>query len=350
MTSENFERCLATTLKWEGGYSNHPDDPGGPTMKGVIQREYDAWRKKQGKSRRPVRGIEEGELRAIYRTEYWDAMGCDELKPGLDLCVFDAAVNSGVGRARQWAAKSQDIDGFCDERLEFLQRLGKLWRVFGAGWRRRVNGIRVEARSMAGRSEAPEPDDGALHAGMKGTAVRDLQEKLRALGYPSGAVDGVFGEQTYRAVILFQHDHDLDGDPGVWQQHYQDVLKNSEPMIPKRKEVTHGDLETAGDPPVHHMNFLQRIFAWLFGSSVVAQAFEGDSVLDSINGARSILEPLRSIMDWASGNIWLLVAIGCLGVIALIRLLRAEHVAAYQNFDYQGSPAGPVSASKMETV
>jgi len=42
--------------------------------------------------------------------------------------------------------------------------------------------------------------------------------------------------------------------------------------------------------------FLQRIFAWLFGSSVVAQAFEGDSVLDSINGARSILEPLRSIM------------------------------------------------------
>ena len=84
MASSNFESCLAVTLKWEGNYSNHPDDPGGPTMKGVIQREYDAWRKKQGKGPRPVRQIEDGELNAIYRTQYWDAMGCDELdnRPG----------------------------------------------------------------------------------------------------------------------------------------------------------------------------------------------------------------------------------------------------------------------------
>ena len=77
MASDNFERCLAITLKWEGGYSNHPDDPGGPTMRGIIQREYDAWRKKLGKSRRSVRQIEESELQAIYRDEYWDAMDCD---------------------------------------------------------------------------------------------------------------------------------------------------------------------------------------------------------------------------------------------------------------------------------
>ena len=44
MASDNFQRCLTVTLKWEGGYSNHPDDPGGPTMRGIIQREYDAWR------------------------------------------------------------------------------------------------------------------------------------------------------------------------------------------------------------------------------------------------------------------------------------------------------------------
>ena len=99
MASGNFERCLAVTLKWEGGYSNHPDDPGGPTMRGIIQREYDSWRKKQGKRTRPVRQIEENELRDIYRSEYWDAMNCGNLDPGLDLCVFDAAVNSGVRRA-----------------------------------------------------------------------------------------------------------------------------------------------------------------------------------------------------------------------------------------------------------
>ncbi len=50
MATDNFERCLAITLKWEGGYSNHPDDPGGPTMRGIIQREYDAWRRKHGKA------------------------------------------------------------------------------------------------------------------------------------------------------------------------------------------------------------------------------------------------------------------------------------------------------------
>ena len=53
MASDNFERCLAITLKWEGGYSNHPDDPGGPTMRGIIQREYDAWRKKARQAATP---------------------------------------------------------------------------------------------------------------------------------------------------------------------------------------------------------------------------------------------------------------------------------------------------------
>jgi lysozyme family protein len=148
MASDNFERCLAITLKWEGGYSNHPDDPGGPTMRGIIQREYDAWRKKHGIRLRPVRQIDEDEVQAIYRNEYWDAMGCEELPAGFDLCVFDAAVNSGVGRARQWveANPGNDIDAYCDLRLKYLQRLGRLWRVFGTGWRRRVASIRIEAR------------------------------------------------------------------------------------------------------------------------------------------------------------------------------------------------------------
>jgi lysozyme family protein len=150
MASENFERCLAITLKWEGGYSNHLDDTGGPTMKGIIQREYDAWRKKNGKTKRPVRQIEEEELRAIYRNEYWDAMGCNALLAGMDLCIFDAAVNSGTARAREWQKQAKDIDAYCDVRLAFLQKLGRLWRVFGAGWRRRVSGIREQAHLMAG--------------------------------------------------------------------------------------------------------------------------------------------------------------------------------------------------------
>ncbi len=234
MASDNFEHCLAITLKWEGGYSNHPDDPGGPTMRGIIQREYDAWRKKQGRRPRPVRQIEDDELKAIYLNQYWNAMGCEELPAGYDLCVFDAAVNSGVGRARQWvqSTRGHDIEAYCNLRLEYLQRLGRLWRVFGAGWRRRVASIRLEARAMTGQLEAPPASDETLHAGMKGPEVSDLQKRLRTLGYPAGSVDSVYGEQTYRAVVLFQHDHDLGGDPGIWQPSYNRILAEAGPMLP----------------------------------------------------------------------------------------------------------------------
>ncbi len=334
--ADNFEHCLAVTLRWEGGYSNHPDDPGGPTMKGVIQREYDAWRKKQGERPRPVREIEQVELRAIYRDEYWDAMGCDGLSPGLDLCVFDAAVNSGTGRAKRWLERAQEIDAFCDARLAFLQGLGRLWRVFGAGWRRRVQGIRNDAHVMAGESVIRTPHDDSLHAGIKGDAVRTLQKKLRALGYPCGAVDGIFGEQLHRAVVLFQLDNSLTGEPGVWELPYNAVLDRAEPMLPKRANATLKDLENAGDRPIRHMNFLQRIFAWLFGASAAAEALQGDSVLDSVTGLRSIVEPMQDALDWLGGNKWLLIAAGCVAIIAVIRLLRSEHVTAYQNFDYQG--------------
>jgi lysozyme family protein len=336
MASGNFERCLGLTLKWEGGYSNHPDDPGGPTMRGIIQREYDAWRRKQGRRVRPVRQIEENELRDIYRIEYWDAMACDELSAGLDLCVFDAAVNSGVSRARAWYTQAKEIDAFCDLRLAFLSGLGRLWRVFGAGWRRRVTGIRNEAHLMAGTSVTVVPHDSTLHAGMKGEAVSHLQEKLRGLGYPCGAVDGIFGEQLFRAVVLFQHDNDLAGEPGVWQPAYNEALASAKQMLPKRAAATAKDLEIAGDRPTKHMNLLQRIFAWFFGASAAAQAFQSESVMDSVSGVRMIVEPLRDITEWLASNQWLIMAAICIGLIALVRVIRNQHLHAYQNFDYQG--------------
>lgn len=350
MASDNFERCLAVTLRWEGGYSNHPDDPGGPTMRGIIQREYDAWRRKQRKRPRPVRQIEDEELRTIYRTEYWDAMNCDALPAGFDLCVFDAAVNSGNGRARQWmqSIAAHNIEAYCDLRLEYLQRLGRLWRVFGAGWRRRVTSIRLEALAMTGKLEALPPMDENLHAGMKGAEILALQKRLRNLGYPAGSVDGVYGEQTYRAVVLFQHDHDLGGDPGVWQPSYNRVLAEAGPMLPQRQKVTSRDLEEAGDSQIHRMNLLQRMFAWLFGGAAAAETFGSDNVLDSINGARSIFEPLQDTWHWASTNRWILLCAVFVAAIALIRLLRSDHVKAYQNFDYQGPAQGQILTSKTE--
>ncbi len=339
MAAGNFEKCLAQTLKWEGGYSNHPDDPGGPTMRGVIQREYDAWRGKHGKRARPVHQIEENELREIYRSEYWDAMGCDQLPAGMDLCVFDAAVNSGAGRARGWLAQETDIDDFCNARMAFLRRLGRLWRVFGTGWTRRVADIRNKAHLMAGRDVTVQPEPLTLHAGMRCAAVRVLQSRLRALGYPCGGVDGIFGEQTYRAVVLFQHDNELEGETGIWLPAYDAALESAKPMLSRRTNATQGDLDAAGDQPVRNLNLLQRILAWIFGASAAAQTLQGSSVLDSVNGLRSILEPVQSLMGWLGGNVWLIVAVACVALIALVRVMRNDHLEAYRNFGYQGPDA-----------
>lgn len=172
MAASNFAAALARVLRHEGGYSNHPKDPGGPTYKGVIQRVYDAYRKGKGLKTRSVKLLEDAELQEIYRRQYWDAARGDDLPPGIDYCVFDAAVNSGPVQAAKWlqralgvaddgqvgaitiaAAKSCAdtagvIDDLCDRRLAMLKGL-RTWPVFGRGWAARVADVRRDARAMA---------------------------------------------------------------------------------------------------------------------------------------------------------------------------------------------------------
>lgn len=165
-----FETCLTETLKWEGGWSNHPSDPGGPTMRGVIQRVYDAWRKRNGLPKRSVRNIEEHELQAIYRENYWQLVRGDELPPGVDLCVFDYGVNSGPSRSISHLQEvlGVKIDGFmgpvtldavnaadpveivkklCARRRKFVRQI-KTYHVFGKGWNRRIDGIEQVSCAM----------------------------------------------------------------------------------------------------------------------------------------------------------------------------------------------------------
>ncbi|MCA1241878.1 hypothetical protein LC092_05475 [Stappia stellulata] len=170
MTSANFKHCLPWTLGHEGGYVNHPDDPGGATNKGVTQRVYDGWRRRMGLPTRSVRFITDEEVAHIYRTQYWNAVAADALPAGLDYCTFDAAVNSGpsrgvkwlqqavgarvdgqaghetVGKARDHPNKPAAVKRMCAIRMGFLQRL-RHWSTFGRGWTRRV--ADVEARSVA---------------------------------------------------------------------------------------------------------------------------------------------------------------------------------------------------------
>jgi lysozyme family protein len=99
MPTNAFTDSLPFVLRWEGGYVNDPDDPGGATNKGITQKVYDGWRRRQGRAEQTVRNITDAEVQAIYEADYWMPPRCDLLQRQLDLVQFDTAVNMGVGRA-----------------------------------------------------------------------------------------------------------------------------------------------------------------------------------------------------------------------------------------------------------
>lgn len=92
---EPFSQFLSFVLKWEGGFTDDPDDAGGATNLGIIQVEYDRWRKAKGLSRQSVRHITQDEARAIYRANYWQPLRCDETEWALAGAMFDCGVNMG---------------------------------------------------------------------------------------------------------------------------------------------------------------------------------------------------------------------------------------------------------------
>lgn len=199
MVASNFKIACDLTLQWEGGYTNHPDDPGGPTNLGIIQTEYNNWRRSKNLPLQSVRWITQDEARSIYKNKYWNVMDCDNLPAGLDFAVYDAAVNNGTGRARQWLDITQDIDAYCDLRLRFDQSLGRLWRVFGSGWSIRIAGVRHQAKMLASGKEI--------------WMTNHVQEALNSLGAsPPLTVDGVTGPATLAAIRKFQTDHNLVAD------------------------------------------------------------------------------------------------------------------------------------------
>lgn len=97
--SKRFAHCLPFILAREGGKVDDPVDRGGRTAFGVTQLTYDAWRRGRGLPSSDVWGISQNEVAEIYRARYWDVCRCDSLPVGLDLVVFDAAVNHGTRNA-----------------------------------------------------------------------------------------------------------------------------------------------------------------------------------------------------------------------------------------------------------
>ncbi|MBN9344716.1 MAG: glycoside hydrolase family 108 protein [Devosia sp.] len=174
-----FARCLDHVLLYEGGYADHPRDPGGATNMGITRKTLARWRSVSPWWKLPkaeVKALGRTEAGRIYDAAYWQRVHGAELPAGLDLALFDYAVNSGPARAITalqallkvradgWigpltlgalkariaaAGVSGIIVALCDGRLGFLQRLAT-FAVFGRGWNRRVAAIHAAALAMAG--------------------------------------------------------------------------------------------------------------------------------------------------------------------------------------------------------
>jgi lysozyme family protein len=202
----NYPRALANTLVGEGGWSNHPSDPGGPTMRGVIQRTYDAYRDRKVLARQSVRLIGESELQEIYWSGYAGPIRFEAWPKGADQIAFDIAVNSGPGRA--WsiagsvlgrgpnadivtaAAHAPDqvalVKALCARRAAFYGSL-KTFATFGRGWMRR--NARMEAIGVKMALEANGTAPVVVEKKLEG-------EKTQAEGASKRAGKGAAGAGT----------------------------------------------------------------------------------------------------------------------------------------------------------
>lgn len=167
--NSNFEKALALVLKSEGGFVNNPKDPGGMTNLGCTKT---VWEEFVGHpvSEADMRALTPADVAPLYKRKYWDKVSGDNLPDGLDYCVFDAAINSGPGRAAKWLQEvlkvtvdgdigqgtlkalqdlstDQVIDSYMAKRLAFMQSL-PTWSTFGKGWGIRVSAVHDSATGM----------------------------------------------------------------------------------------------------------------------------------------------------------------------------------------------------------
>ena len=153
-------------LVHEGGYVNHPEDPGGETKYGISKRAY---------PNLEIDKLSESDAKAIYKEDYWDRIKGDDLPVGVACVVMDYAVNSGISRASK---ALQGICGFqsCDgvigphtlnavwttvkenseeeviaavtqQRLKFIRDLST-YKTFGKGWERRIKETEISALEL----------------------------------------------------------------------------------------------------------------------------------------------------------------------------------------------------------
>jgi lysozyme family protein len=152
-----FDQAIKFVLRFEGGYANDPDDPGGETNFGLSKKTY---------PNLDIKALTEEAAKLFYRNDYWVKMRCDELPKDLRLMVFDCAVNQGISRATRMlqgavgakqdglmgpitVAASREIPvGLALSNMALLRHTHYTrlphWPKFGAGWSKRLLQVVLE--------------------------------------------------------------------------------------------------------------------------------------------------------------------------------------------------------------
>ena len=164
----NWEKSLEVILHHEGGYVNHPKDPGGETNMGVTKRVYEDFG-----GTKDMKELTKEDVEPIYKKNYWDRVKGDDLPEGLDLMIFDFAVNAGTGRAAKFIQRlvnttvdggigpntlgkikeyvvtygiEETITSYALMRQNYYESLST-FDTFGKGWTRRVSEVTEKAKS-----------------------------------------------------------------------------------------------------------------------------------------------------------------------------------------------------------
>lgn len=172
---QRFAKCFPITESYEGWHEFSLDqyDPGGATYSGMTQRAYDAFRRQIKMPLQSVRKASDVEIETCFRMDYWDQVSGDLLPGGVDLILYDCAINNGPHVAIKFLQealhiqvdgllgletlgalqKCMDLAGLIDRieanRMSFWHMCTTWWR-FGRGWTRRGIGVANAAKTMIG--------------------------------------------------------------------------------------------------------------------------------------------------------------------------------------------------------
>lgn len=150
---DNFPACIAFTFQYEGGFSNNPRDPGGPTNYGITHATLAAWRHKPV-TVQDVKNLTKAEAEEIYKANYWNHIDGDGLPRGVNLMLLDISVNMGLGRALSFQEATANLAPLARiKRLDVLRcgfwRHLRIFSTFGVGWMRRETACLALATKMA---------------------------------------------------------------------------------------------------------------------------------------------------------------------------------------------------------